>query len=187
VVHQVRQVFERLPACPGGPAAAADARFAHFAAAVWPRVREAARGGGQLIYIPSYFDYVRVRNFLRAESASFLGLCEYTARGDMARARSFFADGRRRVLLYTERAQFYSRHRVRGVRDVLFYQLPEHAGFYAEVVNMVEASGAGAGGGLATATALYGRYDALRVERVVGGGRAGRMLAKGAPGTFLFC
>ena len=57
VIPQVRQLFERLPA---GPLAdAADTRFEHFKKAVWPRIREAGRGGGQLVYIPSYFDYVR--------------------------------------------------------------------------------------------------------------------------------
>lgn len=121
----------------------------------------------------------RVRNFLRQEMASFLGLCEYTDRADAARARSYFFDRRKevgcyavwfgavwlagasggsspppacprtpplthhppptqQVLLYTERAQFYNRHRVRGARTILFYQLPEHPQFYAELLNLLE-------------------------------------------------
>ena len=57
---QARQVFERLPGeGVGGPGGDADARFAHFKAALWPRIRESGRSGGHLIYIPSYFDYVR--------------------------------------------------------------------------------------------------------------------------------
>lgn len=39
----------------------------------------------------------RVRNYLRQEMASFLGLCEYTERADAARARSYFFDRRKRV------------------------------------------------------------------------------------------
>ena len=57
-----------------------------------------------------------MRNFLRREGAPFLGLCEYTGRPDAARARSYFYDGRRSVLLYTERAQFYNRNRIRGIK-----------------------------------------------------------------------
>ena len=34
---------------------------------------------------------------------------------------------------------------------------------------------------------LYSRYDAPRLERVVGSARGARMLAKGAARTFLFC
>lgn len=181
-MKQVRQIFERLPAAPGGPATAADARFEHFTRVAWPRIREAARGSGQLIYIPSYFDFVRVRNFLRSEAADFAGLCEYTERGDMARARTLFAEGRIRVLLYTERAQFYNRHHLRGVKDVLFYQLPEHGAFYREVVNFLQQANEME---VATATVLYGRYDALRLERVVGSDYAGKLLKKGGTGTFL--
>lgn len=186
IVPQVRQIYERLSIPVGaGPAGDADARFDNFKSVIWPRIRETARGGGQLIYIPSYFDFVRVRNYLRAESASFLGLCEYTERADMARARSYFADGRRRVLVYTERAQFYNRHRIRGVKDILFYQLPEHPQFYSELVNFLEEENT-PGVGLATATVMYSKYDVLRLERVVGSERAKTMVKK-KNGTFLFC
>ena len=34
---------------------------------------------------------------------------------------------------------------------------------------------------------LYSKYDAPRLERVVGSSRSAKMLAKGAASTFLFC
>lgn len=109
----------------------------------------------------------------------------------MARARSYFADGRRRVLLYTERAQFYNRHRIRGVKDILFYQLPEHPQYYLELTNLLEEEST-PGAELASATVVYSRFDALRLERVVGADRARTMLKRGkkggaGAGTFLFC
>lgn len=55
---QVRQVFERFDA--PSAAAAADARFAAFTASLWPRLADAA-GGGLLLFVPSYFDFVRLR------------------------------------------------------------------------------------------------------------------------------
>lgn len=88
------------------------------------------------------------------------------------------------VLLYTERAQFYNRHRIRGAREILFYQLPEHAAFYAELLNLLEESEAGE---TPTVTALFSRYDALRLERVVGAARADKMLRSRKTSTFLFC
>jgi hypothetical protein len=57
VLPQARQVFERLPH--SDAAGAADARFAHFVRSVWPRVQSGERSTGQLIYVPSYFDFVR--------------------------------------------------------------------------------------------------------------------------------
>jgi hypothetical protein len=73
-------------------------------------------GAGQLIFVPSYFDYVRLRNFLKGEEAAFAGLSEYAAPRKAARGRSLFADGRLRLALLTERSHFYHRVRVRGVR-----------------------------------------------------------------------
>jgi hypothetical protein len=85
----------------------------------------------------------------------------------------------------------------------VFYGLPEHAHFYSELLNLAEgasAGGAGAEGGDAAAlqgggggggggggavTALFCRYDALALGRVVGAGRARKMLAAES-GTFLF-
>jgi U3 small nucleolar RNA-associated protein 25 len=187
ILPQARQLFERLPlSAEAAPGADADARFEYFKAKVWPRIREAAHGGGQLLYVPSYFDFVRVRNFLKAESASFLALSEYTDRGDAARARTYFADGRKRVLVYTERAQFYNRHRLRGAKDIFFYQLPEHPHFYSELVNLLEEASL-PGAELPTVTSVFGRFDGWRLGRVVGSGRAGKMLKKEDTSTFLFC
>ena len=71
---------------------------------------------GQLIFVRSYFDFVRLRNFLKEEGASFVGLCEYTKHSDVSRGRSNFFHGRRRIMLYTERAHFYHRYRLRGIK-----------------------------------------------------------------------
>lgn len=69
------------------------------------------------------------------------------------------------------------------LQDVLFYQLPEHAHFYSELLNLLEDS---ASAEHTTVSVLFGRGDALRLERVVGSARSGRML-KGSTTAFLFC
>ena len=56
---QLRQTFERFDA--PSPAAAADARLAHFKAHVWPRLQESCTRGGVLLFVPQYFDFVRLR------------------------------------------------------------------------------------------------------------------------------
>lgn len=90
-----------------------DARFKHFVKRILPRLRENPQPGA-LVFVRSYFDFVRVRNLLTSEDVSFAVVSEYTPPKDAARARSIFADGRKRVLLITERAHFYFRRRVRG-------------------------------------------------------------------------
>ena len=67
---------------------------------------------------------------------------------------------------------------------MLFYQLPEHAQFYPEILNLLEEGGEGAEH--ATVSVLFGRADALRLERVVGSARSAKML-KGSTNAFLFC
>lgn len=142
-------------------------------------------------------------------------MSEYAGHSEAARARSHFADGRAPLLLYTERAHFYHRHRLRGIRvcshltrlrhsdtqcyvhadasrgqrgsgcdcslavaplllrrflhlsvllrtccapqDVVFYQLPVHAGFYAELVNAIGSSTVAAH---ATVATLFAPEDA---------------------------
>ena len=181
-----RQLFERVPSA--GPGGASEDRFTYFTTHVWPRWR-ASGGRGRLLFVPSYYDYVRLRNFLHAEGMEAALASEYETKKGFTRARTLFFQGKCRVLLYTERAHFYHRFHLRGVREVFFYALPEHAAFYAEVVNLMEAPEKKPkvgvdGGSAAHVHTLFTKWDVLALQRVVGASRATRMM-KGAP-VFLF-
>ena len=117
-----------------------DARFEYFTSAVLPALTKRAGGGisasaaaaGTLVFIPSYLDFVRVRNYLAAGSASALTfgvVSEYTDVAGASRGRSHFQNGRQAVLLYTERAHHFRRYALRGVRRVVFYGLPDNPTF----------------------------------------------------------
>ena len=166
-----------------------ELRFEHFTQHTLPALRETPRPGS-LVFVPSYFDFVRVRNALTAHEVSFAVASEYTPPRDAARARTLFADGRKRVLLVTERAHFYHRRKVRGVNEVHFYALPERAEFFAELVEFAGDSAGSAGPGASAsanrATAAFSRLDSLRLERVVGTARAKKMLAPDANSAFVF-
>lgn len=62
-----------------------------------------------LIYIPSYFDYVRLRNYMKREEIRFASICEYCSRSEVSRARHFFQRGDKQFVLFTERFHFYKR------------------------------------------------------------------------------
>lgn len=62
-----------------------------------------------LIYIPSYFDYVRLRNYMKKEEINFVSLCEYSSKSEVSRARHFFQKGDKQFVLFTERFHFYKR------------------------------------------------------------------------------
>lgn len=69
----------------------------------------------------------------------------------------------------------------------MFYGLPDHAHFYAELINLVQTSGSAAAGHHATITTLFCQFDALALARVVGHSRAATMLTATNSPTFVFC
>ncbi|XP_077529873.1 U3 small nucleolar RNA-associated protein 25 homolog [Haemaphysalis longicornis] len=166
VTVSLAQVFQRFDVA--SVAEVAEARFRFFTEKVLPPLlREGSQGS--MVYVRSYFDFVRLRNHLRSLDASFCQICEYTTDAKVSRARGVFFTGRRRLLLYTERFHFYRRYRIKGVQRLVFYELPTLPHFYPELCRLVAP---GAGG----CTSLFCRLDALPLAAVVGSERAARLL-----------
>ncbi|XP_017245108.2 protein NUCLEOLAR FACTOR 1 [Daucus carota subsp. sativus] len=145
-----------------------DARLAYFSQKVFPKIKDSIQGG-TMIFISSYFEFVRLRNFLKSQDASFCLLGEYTKQSDISRARAWFFQEKRKIMLYTERAHFYHRYKIRGIQNLIIYSLPERKEFYPEIVNMLQ------GSENMTTTVLLSCFDMLRLERIVGRGPAKRM------------
>ena len=116
-----RQEFELVRVSKKNIKDADDIRFRHFAKAVLPRIRENP-DQGQLIFCATYFEFVRVRNLLVDREVSFAINSEYIDIAEAARARTLFADGRKRCLLLSERAYSLpkAQHPRRQLRLLLF-------------------------------------------------------------------
>lgn len=172
---QVRQTFMRFDAA--APTHDADARFAFFTAMVLPGLQRSA--GGAVVFVNSYYDFVRVRNHLDGVGGLDVGvISEETAVGAVARARSHFRTGRLKVLLYTGRAHHFRRYEVAGAREVVFYQVPDNERFYREVAGGWLARSVREGtaeAGTCRVRVMFSRWDVLRLERVVGSKRVGVM------------
>ncbi|XP_018407769.1 PREDICTED: digestive organ expansion factor homolog isoform X2 [Nanorana parkeri] len=172
VLVQLPHVFQRLGA--DSLLSVIDARFNFFTDKILPQYRDAIMSH-TLIYVPSYFDYVRLRNYFNKEELSFAHICEYTDKPGVSRARQHFLKGERQFLLVTERFHFYKRYTLKGTRNLIFYELPTYPHFYSEVCNMMKAWKQGEEATW-TCTVLYSKYDAQRLAAVVGAERAAQML-----------
>ncbi|MED6148963.1 hypothetical protein PIB30_057880 [Stylosanthes scabra] len=116
-----------------------DARFDYFVKKVFPRIKDSDQGG-IMIFTSSYFEFIRIRNFLKSQNASFCLLGEYTTQSDISRGRNWFYEGKRKIMLYTERSHFYHRYKIRGVKELIMYSLPERKEFYPELERIVGTS-----------------------------------------------
>ncbi|ORY37110.1 DUF1253-domain-containing protein [Rhizoclosmatium globosum] len=176
VVVQVPQMFTKFQ-CPS-LTHHDDSRFTHFTTKFLPNLLRPGQDlSPTLLIVPSYLDFVRIRNHLHTTRIPFGELCEYTPQPDVSRNRSNFFHKKISLLVVTERFHFYRRYKIRGVKQVLWYQLPEYAHFYPEVVNAVEK------GMDSNVKVLYSVYDRLRLERIVGTARVAKMMEKD---TFMF-
>ncbi|KAJ2820487.1 rRNA-binding ribosome biosynthesis protein utp25, partial [Coemansia furcata] len=94
----------------------------------------------------------------------------------MGARKSLYA-GELGFILYSERAHFYHRYPIKGIHNLVFYSLPEHPLFYTELLNlMLTSNDETASPELLSCTALYTKYDQLKVERIVGSQLASQLL-----------
>lgn len=181
---KAKQTFNRFDAEP--LADEPDARFSYFTKAIVPALAKRAKDvSGVLIFIPSYLDFVKVRNYFAnnsaAENITFGTISEYADVPEASRARSHFLNGRHRVLLYTERAHHFRRYQIKGVKKVIMYSLPDNPLFYQEIAGgylqkserslLIEP-------GQGTVKVMFSRYDVMKLERIVGSQRVAKMISE---------
>lgn len=203
VVPQVKQIFQRIDLESGKrPLSAAqevELRFEYFKKHVFEPLLDHPKKH-VLIFFPSYFDYVRVRNLFNESMNKKLirsvQCCEYTTNKQVSRARTSFFHGKAHVMLVTERFHFYHQYQLRGIHQLIWYGPPQMGAFYPEMLNMLRTSGGASGGDDSelsdmdgkSSIALFTRLDLFRMQRIVGNKRAERMCQpKAVKPTFLFC
>ncbi len=174
ICTKVPIVFHRFDS--SGPGSSIDERFDYFANRIMPDFEKDLMYH-TLIFVPSYFDYVRVRNWCNGRDLDIGEICEYTKEKKVAMARDLFFHSEKHFLLYTERAHFYKRYALKGIRHLILYQLPLFPRFFAELCNFMQMQNKkGGSDGNMSVTALYCKYDVHRLAPIVGHSRAQDML-----------
>jgi U3 small nucleolar RNA-associated protein 25 len=196
----IKQTFSRYdsPSFTSDP----DARFQYFTTAVLPSLLRLPKppptasgqtqGRGILIFIPTYHDFLRLRNYFatspQTEHVSFGTIHDYTEVPDQRRARAHFLSGKHDFLLYTQRAHHFFRIKIRGVRRIVMYGVPDNPVFYEEVVGGylgASITEVRVGETEAAVKSVFSKWDGLRLERVVGSQRVKGLLG-GVGDTFDF-
>ncbi|TEY55727.1 hypothetical protein BOTCAL_0230g00200 [Botryotinia calthae] len=179
---KVKQTFSRIDT--ESIASDPQSRFEYFTSAIIPTLtRRSKDSSGTLLFIPSYMDFVKIRNYFSTSattsSLSFGSISEYTTPKEVARARSHFLSGRHNVLLYTERAHHFRRYQIRGVKKVIMYGIPENPIFYKEIVagylgRSVREGDLEPGNG--SLRAVFSKWDSMKLERIAGTERVNKMI-----------
>jgi len=168
VVNQIPQVYEKIPCKLFQDAA--DRRFNYFIQRILPSYRNGSVSNIG-IFIPSYFDFVRVRNYFKKEEISFVQISEYSQRSNISRARSMFLEKRKSFILFTERFYFFYRYKIRGIKTLILYELPRYPEYYSELVNYMESKDSES-----TCKVLFTKFDGSQLEGVVGSAKCQQML-----------
>lgn len=166
----ISQVFTKIQST--NPALDPDVRFEYFTKTVMPFWKNGGTidKGGLLVFLSSYLDAIRLRNYFNKTGQSFGDINEYTSASDVARSRAYFSSGRYKILIYTERAHYFRRYNLKGVQNVFLYSMPGNAIFYRELVGFLRESISDGKSQLedSKVRALFTQWDALKVERIVG-------------------
>ena len=72
---------------------------------------------------------------------------------------------------------FFFRYRIRGIKNIVFYELPHYAHFYPEIVNYMDTSLESGKISASNCAVLYSKFDIHRLSAVVGTTRCQQMTA----------
>ncbi|CBH12575.1 hypothetical protein, conserved [Trypanosoma brucei gambiense DAL972] len=177
IMVPVRQHFLRFD--PGSSVESCDdARFDFFTREVLPTkiLPPVSRDVRTIIFVPSYFDYVRIRNYMiREHRDSFAAICEYTSLRQQRKSLGQFTDLERPLLLVTERFYFFRRYFVKHAEIIVFYSPPVFSSFYVSLVGRLVATSPNA-----FSLTLFCRYDSHELNRLVGTARARQLVEREA-------
>ena len=178
VTHNVPIIFRRFEAT--SIVQSVGDRMNFFTHKIMPNFKDDMKFH-TLIFVPSYLDFTQVRNWFSKKSyLDFAEVTEYTKYKMMAASRDRFFHGDHHFLLYTERAHFYKRYAIKGIRHLIFYQIPIYPKIFAEMCNLMQPSyqnRKGGSDGNMSCTVLYNKYDIQRLASVVGSEKAKLMIS----------
>jgi U3 small nucleolar RNA-associated protein 25 len=160
-----------------------DERFTHFTQKLFPTKIQPLvdRNVRVILYVPSYFDFVRVQAWLHEHHRfAYCAISEHSTPKEQRAALGQFTDQERQILVLTERFYFFQRYFVRLGEVLFFYSPPLFPSFYTHLLGKLALESPNAQG-----MVFYSRYDAHELARLVGAARTQQLLTRPAE-AYLF-
>jgi U3 small nucleolar RNA-associated protein 25 len=161
VTSKTPQVFIRINT-PLTVSELPDARFDNFIKIILPKLIHKPK---TLLFIPSYYDFVRVRLHLKNHNYSFVAVSEYSPKAHVDQSRHFFNNGKVPLMVFTERLHFFRRYNF-SCEDLIFYSPAVFAKGYEQLVAFSDS----------TCMVYWSVYDRFAMERIVGSDRCEKMV-----------
>jgi U3 small nucleolar RNA-associated protein 25 len=105
-----------------------DCRFNLFSKQLWKGIYDEVseeQSGYTVLLVPQYFDFVKIKTFLKRRNAQVAMISEYTDKKEAQRLRSLYEQKEVPVLMITERALVFEKIRLRFCRNLVLYSIPE--------------------------------------------------------------
>lgn len=171
---RIKQIFQRFES--PSPSQDPDSRFKFFINTILPSLmKSTSYEDGIMIFVPSYFDYLRIKSYLKTSTKfNFGSIDEYTSQSKLTKTRHEFIQSKIKTLLYTERLHYFRRFELAGVKTLIMYGIPSNPIFYKELVQFIGKSvyKQECDLDLALVKIIYSKWDAVSLERIVGNERA---------------
>ncbi|CAD8174510.1 unnamed protein product [Paramecium octaurelia] len=126
-----------------------------------------------LIFVQSYFDFVALKGHFKRINSNCECVSEYTKKSKVQSIISKFKDGRIQYIMMTERAYFFEIIQLRSMKNIIFYQLPQHSIIYKQLIQSIENLG-----NKTQIITYYSKFDAYQLETIVGTLRAEEMISE---------
>jgi len=143
---------------------APEQRLAYFMQELLPWLDD-----GTAIFISSYLDFSVLRHALESREIPLAVLSEYATGPEISAARTRFYNGHAKLLLVSERFHFFHGYKVRGIKQLMFYSLPENKRAFLHWALSVEGNG--------DLPIIVSPFDALKAERILGTKRFQKLVA----------
>ena len=138
-------------------------RFQYFTS-LWSKLQEETLPTS-LIFISSYYEFVRLKSWLEENDPGVLCISEYTSKPDRQRNLSLWKNGTNKVICITERLLYYRPLKFAELGTTIFYELPEFKEHYITLSSKCQES-----------VSLFCKFDGFALQRIVGDAKANKML-----------